>query len=306
MSKKSRRKNRARIRAAQMQQNHTQQIQTPQEETPMTNEMNQAIAPIGITEERVTEQTVELLPVDKLKLGEYQRNTDLKRAKLIATNFDVAKLGLLVVSNRSGIYYLLDGAHRASALRLLNYSHTRCIVLHGLTYQQEADYFRTQRDNTRSLTQYSLFKAGVEAEDPLCIAIQEIAEKHGFEIRATSKNFKFLSAIHALRTVATVYGNDVLDTTLRLIRETWDGLKETTKREYIVGVAEFVSRFGEANFAKIMCKKSLTAIWQDYMKFTTYASRASNDPAMRKAFCMALLAQYNQRLVAHNRLYMED
>jgi len=256
--------------------------------------------------ERATKQTVLHLPVDSLHLRDYQRTTDQKRAERIAANFDVAKLGMLVVSERDGKFHLLDGAHRASALKILKYSHTLCIILHDLTYEQEAEYFRTQRDNTRSLSQFSLFKAGIEAGDPMCIAIRDAAKKYGFEIRASSKDFKSISAIHALKTVATIYGYDVLDTTLRLIRETWDGLKDATKREYIVGLADFVSRFGDPNFAANMRSKSIHVIWQEYLGYPTYYSRASTDPAMRKAFCKAIMTQFNKGLRGNKRLHMED
>ena len=258
-----------------------------------------------VPRERATEQTIEMLPVNELRLADYQRETKQKRAAAIASKFDVAKLGMLVVSRRDGQLFLIDGQHRAAALKMVGYSHTSCIVLHGLTYEQEAEYFSTQRENTSPLSQFSLFKAGIEAQDPVCIAIQEIAQKHGFEIRATSRDFKYISAIHALKTVIAAYGHDVLDSTLRLIKETWHGDKNTTKREYIVGVADFVNRFGEASFVKRMQQANLSALWREYLKNATFYSRASSDPAMRKAFCLAILTEYNKGLKASKRFVLE-
>jgi hypothetical protein len=73
-----------------------------------------------------------------------------------------------------------------------------------------------------------------------------------------------------------------------------------------VGVAEFVKRFGDPGFAANMKNKSINHIWQEYMTNTSYHSRSSSDPSMRRAFCRALLTQYNKGLRAHKRLEMEE
>ena len=99
---------------------------------------------------KATSQTIRLLSVNELQVGGYQRPTNAAQVEKIVANFDEARLGLPIVSAREGRYHLLDGAHRVAAMRKIGYSHAMCIVLTGLTYQDEAEYFRTWTSTARS------------------------------------------------------------------------------------------------------------------------------------------------------------
>jgi len=249
-----------------------------------------------------------MLPIEELRTGGYQRPTNSTQVDKIVAAFDEAKLGMPVVSARDGRYNLLDGAHRVAALRKIGYTHALCLVLSGLTYTDEAEYFRTQNQNARPLTRYNLFKAGLEAGDEMCVRIDEITRANGFVIGMGTERFNTIAAIFALTTICAVYGYEILETTLSLIRSTWDGVNNATRREFLVGVAEFVQRFGGAEFAERMRFKSIAAIWQDYLAETCLTNRQSSDPAMRRAFCRVLVRHYNQGLGSsgRKRLAMED
>lgn len=169
-------------------------------------------------------QHIESVPLSNLTVGGYQRPTNTKQVNNISKSFDEAKLGLLVVSRREGKYHLLDGAHRASAMRQIGYTHVMCIVLEGLLNEEEAEYFRKHNENSRKLTIYNMFKAGLEAGDKVCIDINEIAKENGFIVGTSGRSWKpnTLSAINALMTIYKVYGYDILNRTLRLLVSTWD------------------------------------------------------------------------------------
>jgi len=256
--------------------------------------------------EKYTNQVVRMIPIEELQVGGYQRPTNQAQVDRIAAAFDEAKLGIPIVSLRGGKYRLLDGAHRIAALRKLGYTHTLVIVLEGLTYQDECDYFRTQDRDSSDLTKYNLFISGLEAQDPLYVNIDRICRVNGFSVGLATHDFNTISAIHALTTICIVYGYDTLDTTLALIRRTWDGVTNTTRREFLVGVAEFVHRFGIVKFAGRMKYRSIAAIWQDYLAETSHSTRQTYSPAMRKAFCRVLVRHYNKGLGSKNRLAMED
>ena len=257
--------------------------------------------------ERETNQTIRLLSIGTLQVGGYQRPTNTAQVEKIAAHFDEAKLGLPIVSAREGQYHLLDGAHRVAALRKMGYTHAMCIVLTGLSYKDEAQYFRTQNQNTRPLTKYNLYKAGLESGDELCVQIDRITRANGFIVGMSANRCNTIAAIYSLTTICTVYGYDVLDATLALIRATWDGINNATRREFLVGIAEFVHRYGAAKFAERMRFKNLATIWQDYLVETSHANRQASDPTMRKAFCRVLARHYNQGLSGNskNRLSME-
>jgi len=258
--------------------------------------------------EKATSQTIRLLPIGALQVGGYQRPTNTAQVEKIAAHFDEAKLGLPIVSERDGQYHLLDGAHRVAALRKLGYTHAECLVLTGLSYQDEAEYFRTQNQNSRPLTRYNQFKAGLEAKDELCVQIDRIARANGFMVGMSHRNFNAIAAIHTLTIICTVYGYDTLDKTLGLLRATWEGVINVTRREFLSGTAEFVHRFGPAQFTERMKLRSIAEIWQDYLAESSHSSGNTSDPAMRKAFCRVLVRHYNRGLNANSkkRLAMEE
>jgi len=243
-----------------------------------------------------------MMPIGEIIIGGYQRTTNPAQVDRIVAAFDEAKLGLPIVSEREGKYHLLDGAHRIAALRKLGYTHAMCIVLMGLTYQDEADYFRTQNQNSRPLTKFNLFKAGLEAGDEMCVMIDRICRKNDFVVGMSAKSFSNIAAIYALTTICAVYGYNVLNTTLALLRATWEGVNNATRREFLVGTAEFVHRFGTVKFAERMRFKNIASIWQDFLAETSHNSRQSSDPVMRKAFCRVLVRHYNQGLGPKSKL----
>ncbi|MDR0821677.1 MAG: hypothetical protein LBN40_04340, partial [Oscillospiraceae bacterium] len=105
-----------------------------------------------------------------------------------------------------------------------------------------ADYFRRQNENTRQLTLYTRFKAGLESGDDVCLKINAVVERNGFTIGTTARNFNTITAIFALMTIFDSYGEDILDQTLKTICATWDGNPQAKNREFLVGVSEFVHR----------------------------------------------------------------
>ncbi len=258
--------------------------------------------------EKATSQTIFELPIGALQVGGYQRPTNTAQVDKIVAHFDEAKLGLPIVSERSGQYHLLDGAHRVAALRRLGYTHAKCLVLTGLSYQDEAEYFRTQNQNSRPLTIYNQFKAGLEAGDEQCVQIDRITRANGFTVGMSNRSFNSISAIHALTTVCTVYGYDTLDKTLGVLRATWEGINNVIRREFLVGTAEFVHQFGISQFPERMRFRSIAEIWQDYLAESSHFNCKSSDPAMRKAFCRVLVRHYNRGLNANSkkRLTMEE
>jgi hypothetical protein len=251
------------------------------------------------------EQRIEMLPLDCVTAAEYQRATNTKQVMRIVNGFNEAKLGIPVVSERDGRYYVVDGTHRIAALRRLNYENAMFIVLEGMTYEQEADYFRRQNENTRQLTLYTRFKAGLESGDEVCLKINAVAEKNGFTIGTTARQFNTITAIFALMTIFDNYGEDVLDKTLATIRTTWDGNPQSKNREFLVGVSEFVHRFNAPDFAERIGKVNFTAIWQEYLQWAQYQNRATGNREMRTALCRIFVKHYNKGIPQSSKRYLK-
>ncbi|GHU53708.1 hypothetical protein FACS1894132_06640 [Clostridia bacterium] len=254
---------------------------------------------------KTMEQRIETLSLDQVTAAEYQRATNTKQVMRIVNNFNEAKLGIPVVSERDGKYYIVDGTHRVAALRRLNYENAMFIVLEGMTYEQEADYFRRQNENTRQLTMYTRFKAGLESGDEACLKINAVVEKNGFTIGTTARQFNTITAIFALMTIFDSYGEDVLDQTLKTICTAWDGNPQAKNREFLVGVSEFVHRFKVTDFAVRIGKVSLSAIWQEYLQWAQYQNRATANREMRTALCRIFVKHYNKGIPSNSKRYLK-
>jgi hypothetical protein len=229
--------------------------------------------------------------------SDYQRVTNNAQVANIVKRFDEAKLGTLIVSERDGKYHIIDGAHRARALRNLGYTHAPCVVLTGLTYEQEADYFRKQNQDKRLLTPSDLFKAGLASGDDQCVKISKIVKANGFHIGKGNKDFYKLAAIHTLYTISEEYGYDVLDVTLFLIASTWSEIPRASQSESLLGVAEFVRRYGMADFSERLRDK-FSIVWYDYSE-AIRAHGSVGSTTSRKKFCRMLVEHYNKGIV-HN------
>jgi hypothetical protein len=257
------------------------------------------------TNKNITNQRIEEIPLDLLKPAAYQRKTNTSQIKGIIARFDEAKLGLPVVSERDDAYYLIDGAHRAAAMRLLGYSSAKCIVLSGMSYEDEADFFRKQNENSRRINALNAYKAGLEARDVECVTIDALTNKYGFIVG--SKGANGICSVFALTTIYKAFGADILDKTLSAIHVTWPHDEMARKREFLVGIAEFMSRFNIPDFKENLGIHSPSSIWRKYKEYADDSTKSSSDPALRKTFCRALVHHYNKSIrYRKNWLVMED
>ena len=255
---------------------------------------------------KLTNQRFDMVALADIASGDYQRATSPTQVANIVKKFDEAKLGTLTVSERDGKHHIIDGAHRSRALRHLGYTHAPCIVLSGLTYEQEADYYRKQNQDKRLLTPEDLFKAGLASGDEQCVKINQIVKANGFHIGKGDRDSCKLAAVHTLYTICGDYGYDVLDNTLFLIASTWAGIARASQSECLLGVANFVHSYGLASFSERMHDK-FAVVWYDYTEaMRVRGSVYSASP--QKKFCRILVEHYNKGIV-HNckkRLKWED
>ncbi|MCL2342466.1 MAG: ParB N-terminal domain-containing protein [Firmicutes bacterium] len=244
--------------------------------------------------EKATNQRIALIALADIAPSDYQRSTNPTQVANIVKRFDEAKLGTLTISERDGQLHIIDGAHRARALRTLGFTHALCVVLSGLTYEQEASYFRNQNQDRRPLTQADLFKAGLASGDEQCVKIHKIIEANGFEIGMSGRNFFKIAAINALYAIAEEYGYAALDDTLCLIATTWSGIERASQRECLLGVAEFIHQYGMVDFAERMRDK-FSVIWYDYTEAMRVQGSIGSSTSSRK-FCHVLVEHYNRGL----------
>ena len=185
------------------------------------------------------------LPANMLRTDkDYQRVVVKSWAAFLANTFAAEKFGILHVSERSdGSWYILDGQHRWEALKILGKGHfdvsVPCLIYYGLTRQQEADQFRSL-NNSKNMTAYAKFKAGLFAKYEDEVAVNKIANAAGFKI----SNNPSPGNIHCVKKMMTVYNKnpDFLKSALRTIVESW-GFDHEVHNGLIGGLGLLAQKF---------------------------------------------------------------
>jgi hypothetical protein len=137
----------------------------------------------------------------------------------LTSRFDTEKLGLLVLSERDGVFYIIDGQHRRAALIAWlglgwETQEVQCEVYVGLTEAEEADLFDALND-TKTVSAFDRFRVRVTAEHAVETDIQRVVEVNGQHIsRSRSEG---ISAVHTLTRVYRNYGPDTLGRAVRII-----------------------------------------------------------------------------------------
>lgn len=259
------------------------------------------------------EQRIEPVPVRQIVTEGYQRVLNQRNVNAIAKNFDPARLGVLVVNHRAdGTYAVLDGQHRLSALRKLGVMEANCIVLEGLTVEQEADYFRRQNENKQSLRVNDMFKAATWAGDEESLRIKDIMGKCGFTIGKSGRTMT-ICAVGALQQIVRLFGFETLELTLTSIAQTWPQDTVILRREMLAGVAEFWHRFAGRTDPTMFTSRMKIKVPVDMLMEAKTRSggklvtNTSFNKTMRFATCSVLVDAYNKHLSkdSKNRLSMQ-
>jgi len=249
---------------------------------------------------------IELIALNKIVPAGYQRGTKAQQVNNIIAKFSEDKLNPLLVSvQENGTFHVIDGAHRTEALRKMGHTHALAKVLSGLTYEQEAILFAEQNVDVRGISGLDYYKAGVIGKDSVCLRIEKILADNGFQI-GKGRDFKNISAVQTLQTILLEYGDRVLDETLCLIANTWNGMSKTTTREFLIGVAEFVYRYGMANFAERM-KDKYAVVYYEYTEVMRQRAfvTANTHNTIRRYFCRTLVENYNKGLRSNSKAYLK-
>ena len=258
-------------------------------------------------------QQIQMVPLMSIVTEEYQRALNMKNVSGIVKEFDPAKLGVLVVSHRvDGTYAILDGQHRLAALRNMGYTSANCIVLEGMTVQQEADYFRRQNENKQSLRIVDTFNASIWADEEESVKIYHIMGKYGFRLGKSGQPM-CICAIGALQLIIRQFGETVLELVLQSISETWPHDTCILRREMLAGLGEFWKRYADVitpqQFDARMQTKFPVELHQELRRRTQGKATPSSafSKSIRFTACAVLVDAYNKglRIGSKNRLKLE-
>ena len=240
-----------------------------------------------------------MLPIDALFCDDYQRDLSpvwLHPKAGAVRELNLAMIGTPAVSDRrNGTYAVVDGQHRLELLRLHGVPTVRCEVHLGLTYEDEAILFYLLNEHRRAQTSRGTHHARVQGRDPISLAIEEIAARHGFSIGSGGSGV--IRSPKPLYDAYEKYSPHALEVALLLIRA-WDPKdKEALSSPMIRGLALLIHTY-EGELVPKQLVLRLQKITPTRIKREAHDSTQGGAQWTRVA--RRLLEQYNHRRV--NRL----
>lgn len=119
----------------------------------------------------------------------YQRDALQEKVKAITASWSWLSLGALVVGNRNGEYWVIDGQHRAlAAKRRSDITHLPCVVFKTEDVKSEARGFLDLNTGRKPVTAVAKQKAMVAAGDEVAMFVQQQCEDLGLKITVTSNS----------------------------------------------------------------------------------------------------------------------
>lgn len=198
------------------------------------------------------------LPCRELQVHpDAQRPLVAAKVKRLADELDPDAIGVLCVVEipvRNGTaYYLVDGQHRnAAVMRALGEDQmVYCEILTGVSIAEAARMFRKRNTSTKP-SAFEMFRIGVTAGDPECVAINDVVNSCGLVV-SDNKAPGSVRAVAALRWVyrgEKSRGNGknalALKRTLITIIQAWGKGSDVPTGEIIKGIGAVVLRHGDA------------------------------------------------------------
>lgn len=152
------------------------------------------------------------IPTEMLTLEAMYQRVDRGHSKAIAAKWDRCKAGVLLVSYRNGVFYVIDGQHRMIGGKIAGESSLTCQVYENLTIAQEAFIFGSQMEDTRKLTAQERFNAMLVARRQQELDICTICQRYNIVILPIHPSEKpVLKGLCATEKAYRVYGTECLE-----------------------------------------------------------------------------------------------
>jgi len=191
----------------------------------------------------------EQIPIKNLVSNQkYQRNLSQRHIDRTVKNFDLYQINPVKVSRRNGKNYVFNGQHTIEMIAAVSGSRDTpvwCMVYDDLEYMHEADIFANQQKFVKKLSAYEIFVANIEADSDNQIIVKKIVESCGLKITST-RCLGGICAVTCLEQIFENHGYHVLDRTLKLVVNTWEGDMVSLAANMIRGIAYLVVVFGDS------------------------------------------------------------
>lgn len=186
------------------------------------------------------------VPLEVIDIDEsYQRHVRPEHVDALASHWDFAKAGALVVSYRpeEGLFVANDGQHRLFAARKLGIQELLCQINTDLTLEQEAELFANQNSMTVKVSQSELTKAGVVAKHKDALFLAALCDKYRVNLYGGSA----VGSLSAIKTAKVIYGRsgeEILENIFKLIEDMgWSNIKGGYSRTVFLACERILTRY---------------------------------------------------------------
>lgn len=233
----------------------------------------------------------------------YQRGINRAHVSAIAANFDPDRFGVLHVSRRNdGTYWVMDGQHRLAALTQMGESWVNskieCKVYTGLTIADEARIYYGLNTFVRPLP-LNRFNAGLVAGDKDAVAIQKIAERHGYKITSNNQD----NALRCSGACEKIFSKspEALDSALSVASRAW-AHPEKPRAAVVSGLGLVFEKYNgavdQSRLARLLAQKAGTP---DVLIGKAQVLRGINGGNLTTNVADVIIGIYNTKMTA-NRL----
>jgi len=188
---------------------------------------------------------VRLVHKGKLLINEdYQRKASQARVLALANAWSWVACGVLVVGEREGDLWVIDGQHRLLAARKRSdIVELPCIVFKTEGAKQEAIGFLNANTARGPVSAHSKYRAALQAGDETALTVQRIASRAGVEISQHTETPTQVKAIYWLMKRAAM-NPDAVEQTLIVARKLCVDEATTIKQRLLEGLYIIHSKIG--------------------------------------------------------------
>lgn len=254
--------------------------------------------------EKQSKKVIRTPHIRTVRLGDCSVDREAQRIatdpsiRSLADDYNLDLLGIPVLSERDGQYWILDGQHRLLALKLVLGDDAddwtfQAEVYTGLSEAQEADMF-IKLNKRKNVSAFDKFKVGVTAEYPIPTDINRIVNAHGLRVSQDNKQGS-ISATTALEFTYGLGGPKLLSSVLSTLSEAWDSA--VWDSFIIKGTALFLNRYGNRINRKTLVRKlSDIPMAAKGLKLDANRIKQQTGVVLDKATAAAITNKYNKGL----------
>ncbi|WP_346938286.1 DUF6551 family protein [uncultured Clostridium sp.] len=232
---------------------------------------------------------------------DYQREVKMPRVRKIVANFNENLVNAIKVSYREGKYFVFDGQHTLTALKLKNDNKdlmVDCKVYFGLIKEDEAKLFSEQTGIHSLVGTADKFRALYTSGDIDVVEFRHLTESIGLIMDFTknaNQDNRIVAYSKAFKIFNWLEEEEYLDL-LDIIKKSWDGEGFSFSAKMLGGMYEFYKAY-KNEFDKDTLIKQLSKISTSNIKREAEVSLYGGD----KRYARQILMAYNKKL-RKNRL----